>query len=237
MVIARHLLLRGARPVVCLVGDPRKITPDARTNFDAWVAFGGEVRELAVGGSLWALTDAMKAAAVVVDALFGTGLDRTIDGWLASVVGAVNDAAAPCVAVDLPSGLDADTGATLGVAVQARTTVTFAHTEARLLTPNGARLAGKVHVVDIGVPASVAAQVGSSAKLLETSDLAQWIERRAPGAHKTSAGHVLIVAGSPGKVGAPQLVARGAMRAGAGLATIANMAERCERDRFRTFSR
>src|SRR5260221_3960199 len=139
MVSARHLLLRGARRVVCLVGDPRKITPDARTNFDAWVAFGGEVRELAVGGSLWALSDAMKAAAVVVDALFGTGLDRTIDGWLASVVGAVNDAAAPCVAVDLPSGLDADTGATLGVAVQARTTVTFAHPKLGLLTPNGAR--------------------------------------------------------------------------------------------------
>jgi hydroxyethylthiazole kinase-like uncharacterized protein yjeF len=225
LVVARHLLLRGACPVVCLVADPRKLTPDARTNLDAWLGVGGEVRELAAGGSLSALTDAMGSAAVVVDALFGTGLDRAIEGWLGSVVGAVNEAAAPRFALDLPSGLDADTGRVLGVVVEAKTTATFAHPKLGLLTPNGARLAGKVHVVDIGVPASLAAQVGSAAGLLDSSDLAKWLGPRSSGAHKGSAGHVLVVAGSRGKSGAPQLVARGAMRAGAGLATIATWAD------------
>jgi ADP-dependent NAD(P)H-hydrate dehydratase / NAD(P)H-hydrate epimerase len=137
------------------------------------------------------------------------------------VVRAVNAARAPRFALDLPSGVDADTGATLGVAVEARVTATFAHHKLGLLTPQGARLAGRVHVVDIGVPASLAAHAGESARLLEASDLGRWVSPRAPGAYKNAAGHVVVVAGSAGKIGAPQLVARGAMRAGAGLATIA----------------
>jgi hydroxyethylthiazole kinase-like uncharacterized protein yjeF len=225
LVIARHLLLRGALPVVCLVGDSRKLTPDARTNFDAWLGVGGEVRELAAGGSLSVLTESMGSAAVIVDALFGTGLDRAIEGWLGGVVGAVNEVAAPRFAVDLPSGLDADTGVALGAVVEAEMTATFAHPKLGLLTPNGARLAGKFHVVDIGVPGSMVAQVGSAAGLLEPSDLAPWVAPRPSGTHKSSAGHVVVIAGSRGKGGAAQLVARGAMRAGAGLATIATWAD------------
>jgi ADP-dependent NAD(P)H-hydrate dehydratase / NAD(P)H-hydrate epimerase len=195
-VVARHLLVRGALPCVVLTGDAAKTSTDARANLEAWRALGGELREVASGAPLDPLVAALGEAAVVVDALFGTGLDRPIDGWLADVVRAVNASRAPRFAVDLPSGLDADTGRTLGVAVEARITVTFAHPKLGLLTPGGARLAGRVHVVDIGVPASL-------------------------DAHKTSAGHVLVLAGSPGKIGAALLVARGAMRAGAGLVTIA----------------
>jgi ADP-dependent NAD(P)H-hydrate dehydratase / NAD(P)H-hydrate epimerase len=220
-VVARHLLLRGARPVVVLTGDPQRVSSDARANLDAWRGLGGDLRTFAAGAPLSALTDAMAEADVVVDALFGTGLDRAIDGFLRDVVGAINAARAPRFAVDLPSGLDADTGSTLGVAVRADVTATFAHHKLGLLTPQGAELAGRVHVVDIGVPASLAAGVGEPARLLEASDLARWTSPRAPGAHKTSAGHVVVVAGSRGKIGAPQLVARGAMRGGAGLATIA----------------
>jgi ADP-dependent NAD(P)H-hydrate dehydratase / NAD(P)H-hydrate epimerase len=123
-------------------------------------------------------------------------------------------------ALDLPSGLDADTGGELGVAVIAEATATFAHWKLGLLTPSGAKMAGRVHVVDIGVPDALLAPLAAAAHRLETSDVARWAVPRAPGAHKTSAGHVVVIAGSLGKVGAPQLVARGAMRAGAGLATI-----------------
>jgi hydroxyethylthiazole kinase-like uncharacterized protein yjeF len=220
-VVARHLLVRGALPCVVLTGDAAKTSTDARANLEAWRALGGELREVAPGAPLDPLVAALGEAAVVVDALFGTGLDRPIDGWLADVVRAVNASRAPRFAVDLPSGLDADTGRTLGVAVEARITVTFAHPKLGLLTPGGARLAGRVHVVDIGVPASLAAHVGSAARVLEKGDLASWLGTRARDAHKTSAGHVLVLAGSPGKIGAALLVARGAMRAGAGLVTIA----------------
>ena len=225
LVIARHLLVRGAQAVVLVAGDMKRVSPDARANLDAWLGVGGEVRALGPGATLSSLAHAMGDAAVVVDALFGTGLDRAIEGWLSDVVHAMNAVPAPRFAVDVPSGLDADTGLAHGVAVQAQVTATFAHHKLGLLTPGGANLAGRVHVVDIGVPASLVTHVGESARLLERADLAGWTTRRAPSAHKTSAGHVVVVAGSRGKIGAPQLVARGAMRAGAGLVTIATWAD------------
>ncbi|HEY1694493.1 MAG TPA: NAD(P)H-hydrate dehydratase [Polyangiaceae bacterium] len=224
-VVARHLLVRGADPSVYLCGDPGRVSPDARANLDAWRGLGGEVFEVAVDGPLEALATAMAGADLVVDALFGTGLDRAVEGFFAGVVKAVNAAPAPRFSVDLPSGLDADTGEALGVCVEAQLTVTFAHHKLGLLTPGGALRAGRVFVVDIGVPAALVAHVGGSAQLLDAGDLGQWITPRAPGAHKNTAGHVVVVAGSPGKIGAPQLVAHGALRGGAGLATIATWPE------------
>ncbi len=219
-VVARHLLVRGATPVLFFVGDADRVTGDARTNFDAWRGIGGEVQWLPPNSALGPLTEALARDEVVVDAIFGTGLDRPIEGWLADVVVAMNHSRGPRFAVDLPSGLDADTGAPLGVAVEAKVTATFAHHKLGLLTPSGASLGGRVFVVDIGVPASLVAHVGGSGQRLDPSDLGGFIAARPPGAHKTSAGHVAVVAGSAGKVGAPQLVARGALRAGAGVATI-----------------
>lgn len=225
LVIARHLAVRGAEAQVFLAGRGDRLSPDASTNRSAWVGVGGSVVDLPPGSSLAPLVEATRGADVVVDALFGTGLDRGIDGWFAEVIGAVNAAPSPRFAVDLPSGLDADTGAALGVAVQAAVTATFAYGKQGLLTPNGARLAGDVHVVDIGIPGAKVADLRGYAQLLEPDDAATWRRARAPGAHKTSAGHVLVIAGSLGRVGAPKLVARGALRAGGGVATIATWPE------------
>ncbi len=220
LVIARHLLVRGGRPVVFFAGDPQTVSTDARANLDAWRGIGGEVQWLPPDEPLSPLSQAAARGEIVVDAFFGTGLSRPIEGWQADVVHAMNASSGPRFAVDLPSGLDPDTGATLGVAVEAKVTATFAHYKLGLLTPSGASLAGLVRVVDIGVPGSIVG-LGGAAQRLDAGDLATFIPPRPPGAHKTSAGHVLVVAGSPGKVGAPQLVARGAMRAGAGVVTIA----------------
>jgi NAD(P)H-hydrate epimerase len=225
LVVARHLLVRGADPTVYLCGDAAKASADARANLDAWRGLGGEVVEVPSGAPLDSLGEAMVGADVVVDALFGTGLDRPIEGFLADVVRRLNSSEAPRFAMDLPSGLDADTGSVLGIAIEARATATFAHYKLGLVTPGGARLAGRVRVVDVGVPPSLVAHVGGSAQLIESADLAQWLAPRSPAAHKNSAGHVAVVAGSPGKIGAPQLVAHGAMRAGAGLVTIATWPE------------
>jgi hydroxyethylthiazole kinase-like uncharacterized protein yjeF len=220
-VIARHLRTRGADPTVVLVGDERRLSPDAAVNLAAWRGLGGQARAVDPEEDVAWVSEALRGARVVVDALFGTGLDRPIAGWLAQVVRALNASSVPCFAVDLPSGLDADTGTSLGVAVEARVTATFAHRKLGLLTPRGAKFAGRVHVVDIGVPSSLADDVGDFPWLLEESDLASWVTPRAPGAHKNVAGHVVVLGGSAGRIGAPQLAARGAMRGGAGLATIA----------------
>jgi NAD(P)H-hydrate epimerase len=225
LVMARHLAVRGAHPAVFVAGNLEALSPDARMNLEAWRGIGGEVRELAPGYDLSELDAAVDGSAVAVDALFGTGLDRPIEGHLANVIAALNRSRTPRFAVDIPSGLDADTGATLGVAVEARTTATFAHPKLGLLTPAGARIAGRVHVVDIGVPGDAGDLTRDAAQCLEAADVARWVRPRTPGAHKNSSGHVLVVAGSPGRVGAPQIVAHGALRAGAGLATIATWPE------------
>jgi hydroxyethylthiazole kinase-like uncharacterized protein yjeF len=221
LVVARHLATRGAHPSVLLAGDAASSTSDARANLEAWRGVGGRVLELRDGASLGALTGELARADIVVDALFGTGLSRGVEGWYAEVIDAMNKAQGRRFAIDLPSGLDADTGASPGATVQAQATVTFAHHKLGLLTPNGARLAGRVHVADLGVPGTNVGAAASSVQLLEVADARRWNRLRSPDVHKNSSGHVLIVAGSAGKVGAPQLVARGALRAGAGLATIA----------------
>src|SRR5579863_10090018 len=221
LVVARRLAVLGAKPVVVVAGDPARMSADALVNLEAWRGIGGEVRQVRTEASLATLTDSLAEADLVVDAVFGTGLDRAVDGFFADVVRAVNVSRGKRFALDLPSGMDADTGAALGVAVEAICTATFAHAKLGLRTPNGAHLAGRVHVVDIGVPASLAAHLGDVAQEMGVADVAGWRGERPAGAYKTTAGHVVVVGGSPGKVGAPQLVARGAMRAGAGLVTIA----------------
>lgn len=224
-VVARHLAVRDGAAQVFVVGDVERLTDDARAHLEAWRGLRGDVHELGSGADVTQLERAMHDGDVVVDALFGTGLDRAISGHPARVVKAMNAARRPRFALDLPSGLDADSGAVLGVAVDARVTATFAHHKLGLLTPGGARLAGDVHVVDIGVPGSLVAHVGASAQLLSPEDVRGWLPPREPAVHKASAGHVAVVGGSPGRIGAPQLVARGAMRAGAGLVTVVTWPE------------
>lgn len=220
-VIARHLRVRGARPRVLLCSAKDKVSGDARANLDALEGIGVPVKENATAADVGDPRD----TDVVVDALFGTGLDRPIEGALADVVRALNALRLPTLAVDLPSGVDADTGAPLGVGVQAHHTVTFAHPKLGLLTPEGARASGKLHVVDIGVPAHLVEKTGASAALVEEGDVAALLEPRAVDVHKFRAGHVGVLAGAPGKLGAALLVAHAALRAGAGAATIASFPE------------
>jgi hydroxyethylthiazole kinase-like uncharacterized protein yjeF len=191
-------------------------------NLDAYIDLGGLFTELQHGAPLAPLEAAIARADFVVDALFGTGLDRPIHGYLAEVIAAVNGrASARCVALDIPSGLDADSGAPLGIAVQADDTVTFGHLKIGLLTPEGARLAGNIHVADLGVPeAPILAQVGHVAEVLRRETIGSYLVPRETNAHKHQAGDVLVVAGSAGKLGSSLLAARAAMRAGAGLVTI-----------------
>lgn len=229
-VVARHLLARGAEVVVVLAGPSEKVTGDARIMHDAFIDVGGLCVELPSGASLEPLSAELDLADYVVDALFGTGLDRPIQGHIAEIIGAINAvSAAPraarrarVVALDIPSGLDADSGYPLGVAVHADDTVTFCHLKVGLLTPEGARLAGRVHVVDLGVPdAQILEHVGHDVEVIERETIGRALLPRAANVHKHAAGNVLVVAGSEGKLGAAMLAARAAMRAGAGLTTIA----------------
>jgi NAD(P)H-hydrate epimerase len=222
LVVARHLEAFGAQVDVWLVGDPAKLQGDARSNHDSWVGLGGSVRLAHAPEQLQALLAALGAAEVVVDALFGTGLDRELKDPYAQVVRALNASGALCFALDLPSGLDANTGAVLGVAVKAHHTITFGALKLGLLTPSGAEHCGQVHVARLGIPDSLIDHTGHDAELITTAQVASLLRRRSPAAHKHASGNVLAVAGAPGKLGAALLVAHGALRTGAGLATIAS---------------
>jgi NAD(P)H-hydrate epimerase len=225
LVVARHLAIGGTHVDVLLVGSPARLSADAKTNHDAWIAMGGPVVEIDPAKDVALLERALTGAGLLVDALFGTGLDRPIAKPMADVVAAMNAARVRTIALDVPSGIDTNTGRTLGVAVRSDATVTFAHHKTGLLTPNGAAHTGRLHVVSIGVPSSLVSGTGHAAEMLERTDARSFVPPRPVDAHKHTAGHLAVLAGSPGKIGAALMVALGALRAGAGAATIATWPE------------
>jgi hydroxyethylthiazole kinase-like uncharacterized protein yjeF len=219
-VVARLLKTHGRDARVLLLGSAARLTGDALTNQRAWIDAGGALASVH-DGSLGVLEQALGEAELVVDALFGTGLDRELTGLVRSVIERMNAAGKPTLALDLPSGIDADRGTPLGVAVKAQVTVTFAGLKRGLCTPLGRAHAGAIHVVPIGIPDEIAVRVGHGAEELEAGDVAAAVPARTPLSHKGDSGRVLVLAGSPGKIGAALLVAEGALRAGAGLVTLA----------------
>jgi NAD(P)H-hydrate epimerase len=215
-VVARHLWSAGHCPRVVLLGDPAQLRGDALINYRVLERLDVP-RTCLPGADLAPLVAALAEATLVLDALFGTGLTRALEGRHAEAVLRINASPAKIIALDLPSGVDADTGAVLGTAVQADLTATFAAHKRGLHQYPGAGLAGDVRLASIGV----SEPFDAGAQLIEPSDVARWLPARAADAHKGVAGHVLIVAGSPGKTGAAALCGLGALRAGAGLVTLA----------------
>ncbi len=218
-VVARHLFAGGQRPLVVLLGDPDRLPPDASQNYAAARAMGVDIQVLAVSDAA-ELGSALVGASLVVDALFGTGLGRPLEGGYAQAVLAMDACEAPVVALDLPSGVCADTGQVLGLAPHASMTITFAAHKRGLYQFPGAAHVGRVRWVSIGVPPPDLSEVG----LMTAGWAASRLRPRPADAHKGSAGHVWVIGGSEGKSGAALLAGMGAMRAGAGLVTIATRA-------------
>ncbi|MCU0685759.1 MAG: NAD(P)H-hydrate dehydratase, partial [Polyangiaceae bacterium] len=224
-VAARHLLTRGANVHVALLGASERVTGDARINHDAYIDLGGSYVELGDEPDLERFEALLQGADAVVDALFGTGLARALRPPFAEAVALINRAPCHRIALDVPSGVDADSGAELGAAVSAHDTITFGHLKTGLLTPEGARYAGRVHVVGLGVPDSIVAHTGHVARVIDPPALKGWLSARAADVHKHRAGGVAVVAGSPGKTGAALLSAEAALRGGAGLSTLVTWPE------------
>jgi NAD(P)H-hydrate epimerase len=173
--------------------------------------------------SAWELhgTDVL-GSDVIVDALFGTGVRTPIEGLVETVIADVNASARPVVAIDLPSGLSADTAEVPGPAVDATMTVTLGAAKLPLVIPPGETLAGDLVIADIGIPEAVIADLdGPWVELVTRQAMRSLIEPRSAVSHKGDYGRVLIVAGSVGKTGAAHLAAAGALRSGAGLVTVA----------------
>ena len=156
-----------------------------------------------------------------VDAIFGTGLRRPVVGEIADVIEGINRLPVQVIAVDLPSGLDADTGQPLGACIRADKTVTIGLPKRGLLLHPGAEFAGKLEVADIGFPKSVVDAQNIGVNWTTAQDAASWVPPRPRASHKGSYGRVLVIAGSTGMTGAAALASEAALRSGAGLVTLA----------------
>jgi NAD(P)H-hydrate epimerase len=160
-------------------------------------------------------------ADVVVDALLGTGLSRPVDGDMRAAIESINAACAPVLSLDIPSGLDADSGWPNPTAVRANTTLTFLGLKQGLFLGDAADHCGRVEFDGLAVPAEMAARLGPPLARLTFADLARALPRRARNAHKGSCGRLLLVGGGPGMPGAIRLAAEAALRVGAGLVYVA----------------
>jgi hydroxyethylthiazole kinase-like uncharacterized protein yjeF len=218
-VAARVLRDRGLDAVVYLAAPRDAVVGDARTHLEILERAGGIIRMLASPEQLAALDARVIDAALVIDALFGVGLARPIEGHLAEVV-TMMLMAERVLAVDIPSGLDADTGRTLGTAVIAERTVTMGALKVALCSAPGFARCGEVEVADIGIPAALIASTNVGVGVVEAADIARCLPHPQALDHKGRRGHVVVVGGSPGMRGAGRLGAAAVLRAGAGLCTL-----------------
>jgi len=221
-VVARTLIQRGVDVSVFLIGLVSDVRGDARTNLEILGRLGLTIVEIA-DSQAWELHfSEIGHCTLIVDAIFGTGLNAPLSGLLETVVADVNAASIPVVAVDIPSGLSADSHEPIGDSIEAGMTVTLAAPKLPLVLPPAETRAGDIVIADIGIPGHVIDQLeGARVELLTRSSMRELITPRAADSHKGDYGHVLVVAGSRGKTGAAHLSGVGALRSGAGLVTIA----------------
>ncbi len=226
LALARLLLEPGGgpQPAVILAADPAALRGDAATNLQRLRSAGLEPRVAATGEAWAAECAALANASLIVDAVLGTGLHAAAEGLAADVITSVNRqrGATPVLALDVPSGLPSDGPHTGGPVIEATRTITFAAPKRSLVLDLHALYVGQLEVAGIGTPFDLIEKVGSSSwRWSEPGEFRGLPLVRREDAHKGDFGHALIVAGSRGKTGAAALAGMGALRAGAGLVTIA----------------
>jgi len=233
LVIGRHLHQRGCKPIFFFLVDPDELTRDAAANMAIVrklrlpfhiIDTTGRVQTLPVLYKQF--INQGKPCYVIVDAIFGTGLKRPVIDHFAEAINFINYSdsvrGVPVVAVDIPSGLDSDNGKIMGTSLRADHTATYSCPKPGHVLHNGPELAGKLHVVDIGIPPEVLDRARITTELLDRKAAASIVAplKRVDNVHKGSHGHLAVLAGSIGKTGAAVLAVKGALRTGTGLISL-----------------
>ncbi len=219
-VVARHLLNAGAEVKVLLFADISDVAGDAKVNLNILQSMGHKVYQVNNPNSVNIVKLAMACTDLAVDAIFGTGFKGAVPEHVGSIIEIINSSGKPVVAVDIPSGLEANTGKVHGPCVRATHTVTFAYAKVGLLVHRGPEHVGKLTVADISIPPELAESKGIK-KFLTTPEIIKgMMPARQPDAHKGSFGRVLVVGGSEGLSGAVAMASTAALKAGAGLVTL-----------------
>ncbi|MGH7422924.1 MAG: NAD(P)H-hydrate dehydratase, partial [Candidatus Methylomirabilales bacterium] len=221
LVVARHLVNGGASVQVLLLAKKEEVKGDAAVNLGIAERSGIPLAEVTSGRDLHKHRESLVTADLIVDAILGTGLTGPAQGIAAEAIQLLNSLGRPLVALDLPSGLGSDDGLIQEPCIRAQLTLTLALPKRSLLLFPAARCAGEVRVVDIGIPRVLLTDSKLPVDLTEPEEIRTALPPRDPDAHKGTYGHVLVLAGSPGKTGAAALCSLAALRAGAGLVTLA----------------
>ncbi len=219
-VMARYLHEEGMNVSVSILSEKISISGDALTNLQIIEKLGLVIYEIEGDESIKTFKGRIKAHNYIIDALLGTGLNSPVRGIYKKVIDEINLSGKPVMSIDMPSGLNADTGQIMGAAVRADLTVTFGFPKPGQLVYPGAELVGRLVNVDIGIPGMIIDRTSVSHRLIEPDDFYTDIGRDKRETHKGSRGHLLIIGGSTGKTGAATLAAMAALRAGAGLVTV-----------------
>lgn len=219
-VMARYLKQKGVRVTVYLLADANRVQGDAAANLQLLKPLEVPLVEIPDEDSLNHFRSEMAGVDVWIDAILGTGLKSDVRGYFKTVIDFINGLNKPVFAVDVPSGLNSDTGQVCGACIRAGATATFAFAKTGHFTHPGPQYCGALNIIDIGIPAPIIDGVKPRQWLLTKKDIQNCITARRPDAHKGTTGHVLVVAGSPGKTGAAAMTSISALRSGAGLVTL-----------------
>ncbi|AIF50810.1 bifunctional ADP-dependent NAD(P)H-hydrate dehydratase/NAD(P)H-hydrate epimerase [Pelosinus sp. UFO1] len=219
-VVARHLYNQGAKVKVFLIGSKASVVGDALTNLQIITYMGIDVLEVTNSHDWDKVKIAMTFTDCLVDALLGTGFTGQLRENMTQVVESINKMNKVTIAIDVPTGVDADTGQIQSVAVKASHTITFALAKQGLLLYPAASYVGELCVADIGIPRLLLSDSQIQQNLITSNDAREIFSKRQPDVHKGSCGKVLVVAGSKGLTGAAALASDAAMRCGAGMVTL-----------------
>jgi len=219
-VIARYLAKKGIHITIYLLAKKSMFKGDAAENLKILAPLDITVIEVSNQKSLLKHTNSMLHQDIWIDAILGTGLKSDVKGFLKKIIEFINSFKKPVFSLDLPSGLNADTGQPCGACIQAHTTATFAFAKTGHLIFPGAIYSGNIEIVDIGIPKHIVEKIEPKQFLLTHELISSALQKRSPEAHKGATGHLLILAGSTGKTGAAAMTATSAMHSGAGLVTL-----------------
>jgi len=219
-VMARYLHQAGLRVTVAVLSELNKISGDALINLNIIKQMDLEILEIPSSDEMTQYHQILYDCDFIIDGILGTGLNSPVRGFFRQIIEEVNGLGKPVMAIDIPSGLNADNGQVMGVAINADLTVTFGFPKLGQLVFPGAEFVGRLTRIDIGIPDTVSQRVSSRYHLVEPEDFTDLLNIEKRDIHKGNRGHLLILAGSTGKTGAAVLTALGALRAGSGLVTL-----------------
>ncbi len=219
LATARHIATRGGTVRAILLATARDLKGDALTNLEMMMAAGVKITEV-TDKTAWHRAWSEEETDMVVDAIFGTGLTTAASGLYALVIDDLNSSGKKIISIDVPSGLSSDTGEIIGPAIQANLTVSLQCLKRCHVFPPAAKYCGDVEVVPIGIPQNLLENPSHRMEFLDGT-IGTLLATRRRDSHKGSYGHALVIAGSTGKTGAAVMTGIAALRAGAGLVTVA----------------